>query len=256
VVEFRMLGVMEIEAAGRLLDPGPPKQRLVLAALLLEAGRPVAIDTLIDRVWDEAPPPGARDIIYAHVSRMRRLLALTHAEGATPARLDRRSGGYLLSVDPELVDAHRFRRLVGHARCAEGAEVTALPALRSALLLWRGVPLADVPGDWAARVRADIVRLRLSAATRWAELELRRRNQRAVIDGLYPLVGEYPLDETLAAMLVRALHADGCAAEALRCYASARRQLADELGAKPGAVLRAAGESVLRSARAPALTPR
>jgi DNA-binding SARP family transcriptional activator len=246
MVEYRMLGVMEVEARGRLLDLGPPKQRLVLAALLLEAGRPVGLSALIDRVWDDEPPPGARDVIYAHISRLRRLLAAMDAEEGTPGRVIRSSGGYLLRVNPDVVDAHRFRTLVGHARRGGVTDDGALCALRRALALWRGVPLADLPGDWATRTREGLVRLWLSAVAGWAALELRRNNPKAVIDELYPVADEHPLQETLAALLIRALHEEGRAAEALRFYARARQHLADELSTGPGTALREAGESILR----------
>jgi DNA-binding SARP family transcriptional activator len=75
VPDFRLLGPVEVSAGDRLIPLGPVKQRIVLAALLLDAGRPVHLDALVDRVWDEAPPAGARDVLYSHLSRIRHLLA-------------------------------------------------------------------------------------------------------------------------------------------------------------------------------------
>jgi DNA-binding SARP family transcriptional activator len=251
MVEFRMLGVMEIEAGGRLLDPGPPKQRLVLAALLMEAGRPVGLPTLVDRLWNDEPPHGAREIIYAHISRVRRLLDVIRAEGESPGRLVRGAGGYLLSVRPDVVDVHRFRAAVEQGGRGALADEHSASTLRRALDMWHGVPLADIPGDWAARTRETLVRLQISAVTRWAELELGRDNPKSVIDELYRLVEEHPLEETLAALLVRALHANGSSAEGLLCYARILQRLADELNTGPGAALRQVAEAIRRPAMSP-----
>jgi DNA-binding SARP family transcriptional activator len=248
MVEFRMFGVMEIEADGKLLDPGPPKQRLVLAALLMAAGRPVTLSTLVDRLWNDEPPPGAREIVYAHISRVRRLLEVIDAEQEMPSRLVRSAGGYLLSIVPDVVDVHRFRASVERASQGTLTGESTVAALRRALDLWRGVPLGDIPGDWATRTREGLVRLQISAASRWAELELERNNPKPVIDELYRLVDEHPLQETLAALLVRALHVDGASAEGLLCYARIRQRLADELNTGPGAALRQVAEAIRRPA--------
>src|SRR5215469_8668306 len=115
VVEFRLLGPVEVWTAGLGLEMGPPQQRAVLAALAVDAGRPVFRGTLIDRVWSGRAPEGAASALYAHVNRIRRMLA-AGAAGEEPVRLARRSGGYVLGVDPEDVDLHRFRQLALAAR--------------------------------------------------------------------------------------------------------------------------------------------
>jgi DNA-binding SARP family transcriptional activator len=92
---------------------GTPRQQAVLAALLVDAGRPVPVEALIDRVWGDEPPAEVRNILYSHLSRIRRLLRLaTDRSGGTVVRIERRHAGYALEVDPDLVDLHRFRRLV------------------------------------------------------------------------------------------------------------------------------------------------
>src|SRR3954447_5199675 len=131
-VEFCVLGPVEMRVAGRSAGLGPPQQRLVLAALALDAGRPVGTATLIDRIWDEAPN-GARRALHVHITRLRRLL--TGEAAAEP--LVRRSGGYVLDVDPDQVDALRFERLLDRAREPDCTDGDRLGLLRQAVALWR-----------------------------------------------------------------------------------------------------------------------
>jgi DNA-binding SARP family transcriptional activator len=93
VVECRLLGPIELWVAGRQVDIGPPKRRTVLAALLVDHGRPVTLETLIDRLWDDTPPAQAHNVVYSHLTQIRRLLGQTCAADATPARLQRRADG-------------------------------------------------------------------------------------------------------------------------------------------------------------------
>ncbi len=237
-MEFRLLGELQLRDGGRSLDIGTPRQQTVLVALAVDAGRPVPIETLVDRVWDSAPPAEARNILYSHLSRIRRLLA-----GGT-ARLDRRSAGYVLDVDPDLVDVHRFARLVERSRTAGGDERAAL--LAEALSLWRGPPLAGLAGEWVGRIRGDWHRRRLDSAVRWAEAELDLNRTGAVLATLPDIVAEHPLAEPLEGLLMRALHAAGRDAEALNRYAALRQRLADELGAEPDPSLRTLHTALLR----------
>src|SRR5215469_9931530 len=110
MVEFLLLGPVEVWAAGVRLEMGPPQQRAVLAALAVDAGRPVSRGALIDRIWSGRAPEGAASALYAHISRIR-LVLLAGGASEEPVRLARRSGGYVLEVDPEDVDLHRFRQL-------------------------------------------------------------------------------------------------------------------------------------------------
>jgi DNA-binding SARP family transcriptional activator len=148
MAEFRLLGPVELLAGGRLVDLGAPKQRAVFTALAVDAGHPVPVDTLVDRVWDDDPPVAARNALYAHIMRIRRALAEAAVAdgdpGARQPRLDRRAGGYLLSVDPESVDLHRFRRLTNQARDPALGDDERAVLLREALRLWRGTPLGRV----------------------------------------------------------------------------------------------------------------
>ncbi|MEJ3750699.1 BTAD domain-containing putative transcriptional regulator [Actinomycetes bacterium KLBMP 9797] len=237
-MEFLLLGPMELRVDGHPVDLGPPRQRSVLAALAVEAGRPVQVDTVIDRVWDQAPPARARKTLYVYISRIR--------EAIRPLPLAYRSRGYVLDIDPDLVDLCRFRRLIGQARGAGQPDARRRASLREALGLWRGDPLADLPGTWAARVREAADQQRLAATVLWAEIESRLGDPGAVVGPLTDLLGEYPMAEQVAAALMRALRATGSDAAALACYAAVRRRLVEELGADPGAELQQLHGEILR----------
>ena len=249
--EFRLLGEMELWAAGHLLDVGTPRLQAVLAALAVDAGRPVAIETLVDRVWDESPPAEARNVLYSYLSRGRRLLRQVSLAGAATMRIERRHAGYVLDIDPDLVDLHRFRRLMDKGRDPQCGDPDRAVAIAEALGLWRGSPLAGISGGWAAQVRDSWCRQRLDAAVLWAQIELRLGHPTAVITTLPDLVTEYPLVEPLETLLMRALHAAGRDAEALDRYAAIRQRLADELGTDPGPELRALFHAVLHGESPP-----
>jgi DNA-binding SARP family transcriptional activator len=245
--EIRLFGEVELRAAGHVLDMGAPRRQAVFAALVVDAGRPVAIETLIDRVWDENPPIEARNVLYSHLSRIRRLLGQAVDLGGEPVvRLERRHAGYVLGIDPDLVDLHRFCRLVEYGCGSRCGDADRVGVLAEALGLWRGPPLAAVSGRWAAQVRSSWQERRLDGVVRWAEAVLRLDNPTAVITVLHDLVAEYPLVEPLEALLMRGLHAAGRGAEAIDRYATLRQRLADDLGTDPGPEIRALHEAILR----------
>ncbi|HEV2784568.1 MAG TPA: tetratricopeptide repeat protein [Actinophytocola sp.] len=245
-MEFRLFGGVQLECAGQLLDVGSPRQQAVLAALAVDVGRPVAIETLIDRVWGDTPPVEARNVLYSHLSRIRQLLR--HATGLSDAvaRIDRRSAGYVLDVDPDAVDLRRFTRLAEQGTNLRNADEDRASALTEALILWRGSPLAGISGDWADQIRGSWHRRRLDAAVQWGELELKLGRANGVISIVPDLIVEYPLAEPLEGLLMRALHTAGRDAEAIERYAVIRDRLADELGTDPGPELRALHAAILR----------
>jgi tetratricopeptide (TPR) repeat protein/DNA-binding SARP family transcriptional activator len=247
-VEFQLLGPVEVWAAGRCLEMGPPQQRAVLAALAIDAGRPVFPGTLIDRIWSERAPVGALPALYAHINRIRRVLA-AEATGEEPVRLTRRSGGYVLEVAPEKVDLHRFRRLAQAAREWRQSDDERARLLREALDLWRGEPLADLPGEWPVRIRHSWEEERLDAAVAWAQAELRMGRPDEVIGPVRDLVASHPLKERPIGVLMQALAAAGRDAEALECYATARARLIEALGAEPGRELQSIHMAILKGGR-------
>jgi DNA-binding SARP family transcriptional activator/tetratricopeptide (TPR) repeat protein len=251
MVEFRVLGPVEVWAGDRRVDAGQPRQRHVLAALLTDAGRSVTWETLIDRVWGEAPPDGARPAMRAHMSRIRRVLAVVGGATGVPVRLARRGGGYALDVDPDRVDLHRLRRLADQARDPGRAPADRAALLREATRLWRGEPLAGLAGEWPARMRLTWQRERLDVVARWAQAEILIGNADDVIAPLTELVDEHPLAERLAVVLMQALAADGQPAVALEFYVRVRDRLAGELGTNPSPDLHAAYQAILRGELGP-----
>lgn len=241
-MEFRILGPVEVWARGTRVGPGPPRQRGVLAALAVDAGRPVSMETVVERVWGPARSDRTRHTLHVYVGRIRKMLDDAGGE----ARLLLRSGGYVLDVDADRVDVVRFRGLVDKARDPGLADAARVEVLRQALDLWRGTPLADVPGEWAERVREGWIQRRTDAVVSWAQAELRLGRPTHVISTVSELISEYPLVEPMVAMYMRALAAAGRGAEALETYARTQRLLADQLGADPGAELRNLHRSILR----------
>jgi len=242
-MQFRLIGMVEIDSGGQVIEIGPPQQRLLAAALAVDAGRLVTVESLIDRVWDDAPQ-GARRTLHVLISKMRRVLE--HARDREPEDVTvvRRSGGYVLQLSPSRVDLLRFRRLADDARQADSA--TRVTLLRDAVALWHGEPLSGLPGNWAARARAAWWQEYLEVAVAWAHAELRSGDPPATIGTLTMLAGEYPLAESVSAALMQALCAVGRPADALACYAQTRERLADELGIDPGPELQAAYQAALR----------
>jgi DNA-binding SARP family transcriptional activator/tetratricopeptide (TPR) repeat protein len=245
VAEIRVLGPVQMWIADRPVDLGPTKQRTVLAALLVDAGQPVATPTLIRRVWGEDPPAAARSGLYSYVTRLRRVLRQT-AAADPPVRLVHVPGGYRLDVDTSQVDLLRFRRLAEHARQPDTDDARRSAALDEAIRLWRGEALADLTGEWAARTRDAMAQQRLEVTVQWARMNLRLGPASTVIAPLRELAAQHPLVEPLAALLIEALCRDSRSAEALDHYAKARAGLAAELGVEPGLELRRLYEAILR----------
>ncbi|MER5428459.1 tetratricopeptide repeat protein [Streptomyces sp. NPDC002588] len=252
-MKLHLLGPLELRVSRGGLDLGQPRRRVVLAALAADAGRPVTVGTLVDRLWDAAPPDGARSVVYAHISRLRRLLAeaATLDDGAdTPQpsiRLDKRSGGYVLEADDGAIDLPSFRTLVERGRGPLVSDAQRAVVLGEALRLWRGTPLPGLPGAWAERTRTQWSQECLETALVWARCCLRLGRPEEVPGLLRPLTAEHPLSEPLATVLIRALAATDRAAEALRVHAEIRQHLADELGVTPGLELQAVYEELTSS---------
>jgi DNA-binding SARP family transcriptional activator/tetratricopeptide (TPR) repeat protein len=249
-VEFRVLGPVEIWVGDQPLEVGPPQQRLLLAVLAVDVGRPVSAESLIDRVWDDAPE-GARRTLHVLLARLRRILErLEGPERATAGSrapgLARRSGGYLLQIDPDTVDVHRAERLAREASQPGRGAVERAALLREALDRFRGEPLSGLPGRWAARTRQVWQDQQVATAVAWAQAELDKGDPGAVPVPLTALADAHPFMESLAAALMRALYAAGRPAEALARYAKIRRRLAEELGADPGPELQSLNQAVLR----------
>ncbi|MEV4100761.1 BTAD domain-containing putative transcriptional regulator [Nonomuraea sp. NPDC049649] len=234
-VRFRLLGPLRVEDGP---EPGPAKHRALLAALLLSAGTAVPVERLISMLWGDRPPASAESVLRVYVSALRKLVG-----GITTV-----PGGYLLEVERDAVDCHRFERLVGEARQVReaGGYTEAAAGLRDALALWRGEALAGVDSAELRRSYAvPLEELRLTALEERVDLDLRLGRGGEVVGELRALVNSHPLRERAWAQLMAALHQAGRRSEALAAYQEARRVLVDELGLEPGAELREAHERVL-----------
>ncbi|WP_223777473.1 AfsR/SARP family transcriptional regulator [Streptomyces sp. 135] len=251
---IRVLGTVALEYDGRIDLLGSAKERVVLAALALDAGRPVSLDTLIHRLWDDSPPAKARAGLHTYAARIRRRLR----ESTGDDLLVQRAHTYLLDVRPEQVDCHRFEQIAARARAlADGADDTAaLDLLREAAGLWRGEPLAGLGGLWAESIRASLSQKRLAAQLTRIEAELRRGHYAELVPDIAALLERHPGDETLAALLMTATYGCGRQAEALHVYDTVRRRLRERLGTDPGEALTRLHRLVLNGAPARQLLPR
>jgi DNA-binding SARP family transcriptional activator/tetratricopeptide (TPR) repeat protein len=245
-MRIQLLGPVQIRVGTDTVDVGPRQRCTVLAALAADAGRLVLQETLIDRVWGPVPPPTAWRTVHTHVSSLRGLLRRVDRPGEPPGALVHHRGGYVLDVDPEVVDVHRFRRLASRAVAAEWPAAQRVALWREAVELWRGEPLTALTGDWAARTRDAWHAEYRDAVLSWAYCEIEFGQPTVVIEPLIDLIDRYPLVETLPAMLMRALYAAGRRTEALDCYAAAQRRLDEDLAEKPGAELKAVYQAILR----------
>ncbi|KAA0941153.1 AfsR/SARP family transcriptional regulator [Streptomyces apricus] len=262
MLQVRLLGPVELAAPGRTTEVGPPQRRAVLAALAVDAGRPVAVDVMIRRVWGPAPPDGARRSVYSHIARIRQICERAGGAAGGRLRLVRRSGGYVLEADREQVDVHRFRRMVRQARASTLPDAARALLLDEAVGLWRGEPLSGLDGPWVEQTRETWRREQVDATVHWAHAQTRLGDPAAAIGPLSALLDDHPLVEPLAEALIRALYGAGRGAEALERYAAVRRRLAEELGTEPGTALREVHRLILRGQElgaapaAPAAVPR
>lgn len=248
MIEFRVLGSLQVVDGDRPLALGSPKQRALLAVLLIHRGEPVSSDRLINELWGEQPPATAAKIVQGYVSSLRKALG--------GGLLVTRGHAYLLQVEPEQLDVSRFDSLAAAGRRAlrDGDARTAAERLREALGLWRGPPLADCAYESFAQ--AEIARLqesRLAALADRIDAELSLGEHAQLVGELEGLVREHPLRERFIAQLMLALYRSGRQVDALAGYRNARQALIDELGLEPSRDLQELERAIL--AQAPVLDP-
>jgi DNA-binding SARP family transcriptional activator len=242
-MEFCLLGplVVRRDGAGVPLQTG--KQRVLLAALLLNANRVMPVDELVETLWGSGPPPSVRVTLQNYVKRLRQALA-----DDDRARIRTESGGYLMSVAVGELDVARFmalRESAGEAASA-GSWDRAAARLRAALSLWRGEPLTDVPSELLVlREAPRLTEMRLQALEGLMDAGLQLGQHADVIAEFRHLAAVYPLRERLYGLLMLALYRDGRQGEALATYRRARRVLIDALGAEPGAELQQLHQQIL-----------
>jgi DNA-binding SARP family transcriptional activator len=237
VPEFKILGPLEAsDEAGPLLLGGQ-KQRAVLALLLLEAGRVVSQDRLIDALWGEMPPRTAVTSLQNFVSQLRKTLGADVLETKAP--------GYRVNVRPGELDFDCFRLLVEQARRVDAEEKA--KKLREALALWRGPALADFAFEAFAQAHiAHLEELRLTTLEERVQADLDAGRHAELVGELEVLVTEHPVRERLRAHYLLALYRSGRQAEALQAYQEGRRILVDQLGIEPGRDLQQLHGAILR----------
>jgi DNA-binding SARP family transcriptional activator len=239
-LEFRVLGPLEVRRDGAPVALPRPKQRALLAALLLNAGQVVSTDRLIEAVWGREPPRTALPALQGLVADLRK--ALGEETIAT------RPPGYQLELGSGRLDLHRFERLVedgARARTAGNPERGAA-LLREALDLWRGQPLADFSyDDFAQPAIARLEEVRLAAIEERVEADLELGRHAELAGELETLLAEHPLRERLRGQLMVALYRSGRQADALDAYQEARRVLVEELGIDPSPQLQRLERAIL-----------
>ncbi|WP_033250772.1 AfsR/SARP family transcriptional regulator [Kitasatospora phosalacinea] len=228
------------------------KVRTLLARLALEPERPLSSSALAECIWDGDPPRSATGTLQGYVSRLRTALRkasdlAAHADGPT-IEIVSRSGTYALHAASEQIDWQSYRRLSLRARALAdtGDDQQALALLDRADALWRGEPLAGLPGLWAQRTRDHLVGRRLSASLTRAEVELRLGHYDELVPGLAELAGQHPWNEQIAAHLITALYGGGRINEAHAAYLRIQRRMHHDLGTEPGEQLNRLQAAVLR----------
>jgi YVTN family beta-propeller protein len=242
---FKVLGPIEAAHDGTALPIGGPRQRSVLADLVLHAGQTVPTDQLVDDIWGESPPASAVHTVETYVSRLRQVLS-----GAGPAApLLTRPAGYILDVPPGHVDLWQFRDLAarGSAAVERGDAASAVSLMTSALELWRGAALSGIrEAAFAPAAGGRLDSERLTAREKLIEARLRLGQHRELVPELEALVSGSPYREGFQAQLMLALYRSGRQAEALDAFRRARQHLVGELGLEPGRELRALQQAILR----------
>jgi DNA-binding SARP family transcriptional activator/basic membrane lipoprotein Med (substrate-binding protein (PBP1-ABC) superfamily) len=249
---FRLLGPLRVAADDGPVDLGPPKQRAVLAVLLLHANQVVPTDRIVDLVWGEHPPRTAEHSVQIYISELRKALA----DSSQADVIETRPPGYLLNVSPDSVDSVRFEQLVreGVLALRAGDVAAGVQKLETALAIWTADPLPEFSyADFAQGFVRSLLELRSDALEALAAAHLDQGDLSGARDLARRGIEADPLREGPRRVMVLALYRSGRQGEALRHYGEFQRLLADELGIDPSEELRALEERVLL--QDPALNP-
>lgn len=231
-VDARLLGPLEVERDGVPVALGAPAQRALLARLLLDPNRTVAIDRLVEDLWGEDAPTSAVKMVQIHVSMLRKQLPT--------GVLVTRSPGYALEIESEAVDLVRFDRLHTEGRAAldGGSAADAADRLREALSLWRGPALAEFDVPFAALESRRLEELRLTCVEDRIDADLALGRHGGLVGELEALVERDPLRERPRSQLMTALYRSGRQVDALARYRQLRQMLSSDLGIEPSPALR------------------
>ncbi len=247
-MRVRILGPLELEdESGLAVELGSPKQRALLALLVIHPNTVFSTDRIIDGLWGDQPPSDGRRNVRVYISRLRAVLEPDRAKRAPGRLIVTEPFGYALRIDPENIDACRFARLVGEARgeMADDPE-SAGRTIDEALGLWRDRPLAGLAfEEFAQSEIRRLEELHLSALELRHEASIRVGDHSSVIPELEKLATAHPLRERFVALLMEALAGSGRQAEALRVYRSLERRLGEEIGLEPSVELRRLEDRIL-----------
>ena len=246
-LELGLLGPLEMSVDGAVVPLGTPKQRAVLAMLLMNRNSPVGVERLITAVWEGWPPSGARASIHSYVSNLRKLLA---GAGIDPrAVLAAAPPGYRLSIPENTCDIGRFiaEKNAGVHAAATGRFEQASQHLSAALAEWRGPVLEDLRDfQFVDTFATALVEDKIFAHTAKAEAEIACGRAAGVITDLEALTNEHPYREPLWTQLITAYYLTDRQSDALAAYRRVKTTLVDDLGIDPGQTLRALNEQILR----------
>jgi YVTN family beta-propeller protein len=244
-LDFRLLGPVEARTGDTVAALGGPRQRSVLAILLLHANQVVPSERLIDLIWGESAPPTAATALQGYVSQLRKVI---EPDRTAPSVIVTEGTGYVARVAPGQLDVSRFEQLVSHGRAdlAAGRPQEAADAFAEALALWRGPALANVRNEaFAQEPIRRLEEIRIAAVEDHLDARLALGRHSEAVAEVEALVGEHPLRERLRGQLMLALYRSGRQAEALEAFAAGRRMFVDELGIEPGEPLRALHQRIL-----------
>ncbi|WP_329168209.1 winged helix-turn-helix domain-containing protein [Streptomyces sp. NBC_01267] len=246
-LRFALLGPPQAWSGEACLELGPVREQALLAALLLRPGRTVSRQQLLDGVWGTQPPGTGARVIPVYVHRLRRRLDAP-GKGLEDSVITTVRGGYRFVPRSACVDVARWEEITAEGRSARnsGDLDAAVGAWSKALGLFRGEPLAGVPGPFAESERLRLAEHRLVLVQDKVDCQLRLGRHHEAVGELFSLTATHPYNEALAALLMRALCAGNRQADALDVYATVRRRLVGEQGVEPGAELRRVHEAVLR----------
>ncbi|MEU4743971.1 AfsR/SARP family transcriptional regulator [Actinosynnema sp. NPDC023658] len=256
-MKIGVLGPLHLSDGTVVCTPRAPKQRQVLALLLMNANSTVSVGDFIEELWEYNPPSSAVQTLQTYIMQLRKILSAGGGRSTgRAARLVTRDAGYEFAADVDELDIDVFARLTRAAnRCmAEGEHDRASRLFAQALDLWRGPALADVRTGPVLRARlVGLVESRLSALEQRIEADLKLGRHHALLSELSVLVERHPMHENLYAQFMLALYRSGRPAQALAVYGRLRRVLTDELGLEPSPPMRRLHEAVL--AADPVLDP-
>ncbi|MFB4276337.1 BTAD domain-containing putative transcriptional regulator [Nonomuraea sp. MTCD27] len=246
-LRFAVLGPVRAWRDGQELDLGTPLQRSILGMLLLREGHAVTPNEMIDAVWGEDAPPRALGALRTYVSRLRTVLEPDRPARSRPELLTSIGRGYALRLPDDALDLTRFERGIHQAEAARkaGRLADAARALRAALALFEGEPLAGTVGPYSEHQRDRLIERRISVIETLMDVDLELGNHARIVSELIALTADHPLRERLRAQLMLAYYRCGRQGDALNVFTETREALVDELGIEPGPELTALHQRIL-----------